>query len=208
MCYNVLYNHVGNFFLFYCLFISLSSFIIHSCFLHKSVLMKLPSVGWIKCSWTELNFIAEEQVGFGAGRSTTEQISNLRILCEQHLKHQQDLYQVFIDFKKAFDRVWHAALWTSMKKHNISANLNQVIKHLFDNTIIAVFFNGSIVNWFWTTVGVQQRCLLSSILFNIFLERIMTDALEDHEGTISIGGRTFTNLCVTDDMRRKKNWEK
>ena len=24
--------------------------------------------------------------------------------------------------------------------------------------------------------------------FNIFLERIMTDALEDHEGTVSIGG--------------------
>ena len=26
------------------------------------------------------------------------------------------------------------------------------------------------------------------------LERIMTDALEDHEGNVSIGGRTITNL--------------
>ena len=54
--------------------------------------------------------IAEEQAGFRAGRSTTEQIFNLRILCEKPLQHQQDLYHVFIDFKKAFDRVWHAAL--------------------------------------------------------------------------------------------------
>ena len=50
-------------------------------------------------------FIAEEQAGFRAGRSTTEQIFNLRILCEKPLQHQQDLYHVFIDFKKASDRV-------------------------------------------------------------------------------------------------------
>ena len=49
---------------------------------------------------------AEEQAGFRAGRSTTEQIFNLRILGEKYL-HQQNLYHVFIDFKKAFDRVWH-----------------------------------------------------------------------------------------------------
>ena len=49
--------------------------------------------------------IAEEQAGFRAGRSTTEQIFNLRILCEKCFQHQQDLYHVFIDFKKAFDMV-------------------------------------------------------------------------------------------------------
>ena len=40
-----------------------------------------------------------------AGRSTTEQVFNLRILCEKHLQHQQDLYHVFLDvFKRDFDR--------------------------------------------------------------------------------------------------------
>ena len=28
----------------------------------------------------------------------------------------------------------------------------------------------------------------------------MTDALEDHEGTVSIGGRTITNLRFVDDI--------
>ena len=49
--------------------------------------------------------ITEEQAGIRAGRNTTEQIFNLRILCEKYLQHQQDLYHVFIDFKKAFNRV-------------------------------------------------------------------------------------------------------
>ena len=37
-------------------------------------------------------------------------------------------------------------------------------------------------------------------LFNIFQERILTDALEDHEGTVSIGDRTITNLRFVDDI--------
>ena len=65
--------------------------------------------------------IAEEQAGFRAVR-------NLRILCGKYLQHQQDLYRVFIDFKKAFGRVWHAALWATMTKYNISTNPIRVIK--------------------------------------------------------------------------------
>ena len=72
--------------------------------------------------------INEEQASFRGGRSTTEQIFNLRILSEKYLQHWQDLYHVFIDFKKAFDRVWHAALSATMKKYNISNNLIRVMK--------------------------------------------------------------------------------
>lgn len=42
--------------------------------------------------------------------------------------------------------------------------------------------------------------MLSPTLFNIFLEQIMADALEVHEGTVSIGGRTITNLRFADDI--------
>ena len=141
--------------------------------------------------------IAEEQEGFRVGRSTTEQIFNLRVPCEKYLQHKQDLYHVFIDFKKAFDRVWHAALCATMKKYNISNNFIGVIKNLFYKATSAVLFNISIGDWFQTTVGVRQECLLSPTLFNIFLESIMTDASEDHEGT---GGRTITSFHCADDI--------
>ena len=87
-----------------------------------------------------------------------------------------------------------------MKKYNISANLIQVIKNLYNKATGDVLFNSSIGNRFRTTVGVRQGCLLSPTLFNISLERIMTDALEDHEGTVSNGGRTITNLRFADDI--------
>ena len=42
--------------------------------------------------------------------------------------------------------------------------------------------------------------LLSSTLFNIFLERIMCEAMDDHEGRVSIGGRLITNFRFADDI--------
>ena len=130
--------------------------------------------------------LAEEQAGFRAGRSITEQIFNLRILREKYLQHQQDLCHVLIDFKKAFDRVWHAALWATMKKYNISTDLIQVIKNLNKKATSAVLFNSSRGDWFRKTVGVRQGCLLSPTLFNTFLERMKAlSALEAEQSPTS-----------------------
>ena len=76
----------------------------------------------------------------------------------------------------------------------------KVTKNLYNKAASAVFFNSSIEDWFRPTAGVRQGCLLSPTLFNIFLERIMTDALEDQKSTVSIGGRTITNNRFADDI--------
>ena len=39
-----------------------------------------------------------------------------------------------------------------------------------------------------------------STLTHPLLDRIMTDVSKDHEGTVSIGGRTITNLRFADDI--------
>ena len=97
---------------------------------------------------------AEEQAGLRAGRSTTEQIFNLRILCKKYLQHQQNLYHVFIDFKKAFDRVWHETLWATLRKYNINASIIRDIENLYEKAQSAVLLNGSIGEWFRIIVGV------------------------------------------------------
>ena len=87
-----------------------------------------------------------------------------------------------------------------MRKNNISANLVHTIEQLYDKATSAVQMNGSIREWFKTTVGVRQGCLLSPTLFNIFLERIMSDALEEHDGKVNIGGINIINLRFADDI--------
>ena len=97
-----------------------------------------------------------------------------------------------------------------MKKYNISANLIRVLIHLNDKAISAVLFNGNVGDWFRTTVGVRQGCLLSPTLFNIFLERMMTDALEGHEGTSALEAEqsSVSDLLTSmAEQERKKNWQ-
>ena len=87
-----------------------------------------------------------------------------------------------------------------MRKYNISASLVRTIEQLYDKASSAVQINGSIGEWFRTTVGVRQRYRLSPSLFNICLKRIMSDSLEEHDGKVSIGGRNITNLRFADDI--------
>ena len=87
--------------------------------------------------------IAEEQAGFRAGRCTTEQIFNLRVLSEKYLQHQQDFYHFIIDFRTAFSRIWHTAVWATMKRYYISSNLI-----FYEKATCAVVFYGCIGDWF------------------------------------------------------------
>ena len=81
-----------------------------------------------------------------------------------------------------------------MRKYNISAS-----EQLYDKATSTVQMNSSIGEWFRTTVGVRQGCLLSPTHFNIFLER-MSDALEEHDGKVSIGSRNVTSLRFANDI--------
>ena len=76
------------------------------------------------------------------------------------------------------------------------------LQSLYENAMSAVLVQGATGEWFHTSVGVRQGCLLSPILFNIFLDDIMTHALDNYNGTISMGGggRQITNLRFADDI--------
>ena len=55
-------------------------------------------------------------------------------------------------------------------------------------------------DWFKIEKGVQQGCLLSPCLFNLYAEHIMRNAgLDELQAGIKIGGRNINNLRYADD---------
>ena len=119
---------------------------------------------------------------------------------ERHIEIQKDLYHNFIDFKKAFDRVWHDGVWSSLQKYGINSNIISMIKALYCNSSSAVPINNIQGNTLKTTVGVRQGCLLSNLLLNLFLEEIIADIQNNNTSSISIGGLSISNLKFADDI--------
>jgi len=144
--------------------------------------------------------LSESQAGFRRGRSTVEQITTIKILNEKVRDTGKLIFHNFIDFRKAFDRVWHEALWHTMRKFNIGEGITTLVQKLYECAKSKVLVDDSYSEWFATNVGVRQGCLLSPTLFNLFLERIMTDALDEYSGGVSCAGRKIVDLRFADDI--------
>ena len=82
----------------------------------------------------------------------------------------------------------------------IGNDIIQFIKSLYNSSKSSVLLNNNIGTKFNTTVSVRQRCLLSPVLFNIFLEKILLDSVINQPSSIYIGGRQFNNLRFADDI--------
>ena len=64
--------------------------------------------------------ISEQKYGFMPGKGTTDAMFALRMLMEKYRKNKRDLYCVFGDLEKAYDRVLREELWYCMKKSGMT----------------------------------------------------------------------------------------
>ena len=140
-----------------------------------------------------------EQAGFRRGRGTRDHISNLRWMMDKAREHQRDLYTCFIDYKKAFDRVDHEILWVVLRDMGVPVHLIVLLRRLYTNQEATVRTEFRETDNIDIGKGVRQGCILSPLLFNIYAENIMREALEEWERGISIGGWMVTNLRCADD---------
>ena len=94
----------------------------------------------------------------------------------------------------------HEGLWHVLRSFNVQEGLVGTIEALYNSSSSAVLLNNQLGEFFRTTVGVRQGCILSPALFNLFLENIMQETLVDHITTVSLGGRPLCNVRFADDI--------
>ena len=148
------------------------------------------------------------QAGFRKGRGTRDQIVNFCWIMEKAKEfqktnkqtHKQNIYLYYIDYAKAFDSVSYNKLWKTLKEVGILDHLSCLLRNLCIGQEATVRTLYGTTDWFSIEKGVQQGCLLSPSLFNLYTGHIVRNAMLDElQAGIKIGRRNINNLKSVDD---------
>ena len=124
----------------------------------------------------------------------------LKSLVDIYLSSNRRLYCCFVDYRKAFDTVNRAKLWSKILSLNINGKLFNVIHNIYSQAKSCVCINSTLSNLFPCSVGVRQGENLSPLLFSIYLSDLSSYLAERCEGLTTLENLAST---VDDDTLQK-----
>ena len=149
----------------------------------------------LECIKTALDEkLREEQAGFGAGRSCTDQIATLRIIVEQSIEWQSSLYINFID------SISRDVLWRLLWHYGMPDKIVIIIRALYEGFSTQVVHNGQKTQPLNMKTGVRQGCLLSPLLFLVALDWVTRTAFDRKRGIQWTFTTSLEDLDFADDL--------
>lgn len=128
--------------------------------------------------------IGEYQGGFRVGRSTSDQLFNIRQILEKCKEYNIEIHQLFVDFKAAYDSVIRNKLWRVMEEFGIPNKLISLTKLTLDGAKSRVRVRGKLSDVFDIEEGLRQGDPLATLLFNFTLEAAVRTMGMDTSSTI------------------------
>jgi len=132
-------------------------------------------------TWIEKKgILVEEQAGFRQDRATVDQL----FILTETIKNRRPLgtYVCFIDIQKAYDRVWRVGLWHKLYKYGMTGKLWRVLRSIYESVESSVLVNDTQSRWFNVEIGLRQGCLLSPILFAIYINGLAEEIQREKLG--------------------------
>ena len=116
------------------------------------------------------SIISESQAGFRDGYSTIDNLFILQAVISKYLsKRRGKVYIGFVDFKAAFDSVHRDKLWSALNRYGIKGKLLNSIKAVYKSVKSCVKVRDTLTESFDCHIGVRQGCMISPILFSLFI---------------------------------------
>ncbi len=144
--------------------------------------------------------LSKKQLGFLAGNRCSDAHIIINNMIRKYCHNQgKKIFCSFIDFSKAFDTVPRDILLDKLKGHGITGCFFNIIKNIYSNDKACIKMQSQLTNPFQINMGVRQGCVLSPLLFNIFLSDLakQLDSLQDQ---LKIGEMDINTIFWADDI--------
>lgn len=123
--------------------------------------------------------------GFQQTKSTVDQLFTVGQTLRKCWEHGIDVYQLFIDFKQAYDSVERESLLSTMLDLGIPTKLVRLTKVALDKSRSIIKIQGDLGTEFEVKWGLRQENTLAPMLFNLALEEIIRRVGVDVNGNLS-----------------------
>ena len=79
--------------------------------------------------------LSPSQIGYLPNHRTTDHIYTLHTLINKHVKQTKNgkIFACFVDFKKAFDSIWHDGLYYKLLQSGVGGKVFDIIKSMYSN---------------------------------------------------------------------------
>ncbi|XP_053402804.1 uncharacterized protein LOC128558049 [Mercenaria mercenaria] len=150
--------------------------------------------------WVERNgILVDEQNGFRKKRSTIDQAASLYNVIDTRKKLKQSTFAAFIDFRKAYDFINRSKLWNRLCNTGINGKMLSAIKSLYSTVSASIRVNCFSTEWFDVKSGLRQGCILSPLLFNLYINDLAV-FLKSLDIGVKIGDELLCILLYADDI--------
>jgi exonuclease III len=141
----------------------------------------------------------ESQGGFRSERGTPDQGLTLYEGLLHRKTEGKTTFLCFIDFRKAFDTVWHDGLWKRLWDSGVKGKAWRVVRSLYSSMGASVKLGDKLSREVLMRQGVRQGCPLSPTLFNYFINALAKDLRESGFGA-QIAHLNLDSLLYADDV--------
>ena len=111
------------------------------------------------------------------------------------------MYACFVDFQKAFDSVWYEGLFHRILSYDIGGKFYDLLNSLYSRSACSIKLGINKTNTFSYRRGVRQGCILSPLLFNLFVNELPLSL--NQNGTdpfILPNGSKLNSVLYADDL--------